>query len=144
MDSELRRFRRAIGACASRQGDGQGNGLHGDDEGRAGGPFSQRPEGSGDHAGGGSAQVIAGHVEAGGGDARAGRRGNAEMALRGGLGDEDPGGNQGQAEDDDQSEGARVSSTPAMEQAMAPAMPARRPTRVIRSPAAGVTTRPTR
>ena len=106
-----------LGRSPADEGDGERDGLHGDDEGGAGRPLAEGPEGAGNDAGGGSADVIAGHVESGGGNARAGRSGDAEMALRGGLGDEDAAESRVRPRMTTESEGARVSRTPAMEQA---------------------------
>jgi len=83
------------------EGDGEGDELHQDDEGDAGGPFTPRPERSGDHASGRSAEVIAGDINSGGGDTGPGRGGDPEMALRGGLRDEDSAGEGGESEDDE-------------------------------------------
>lgn len=92
---------RGCNCAPSDEGDGEGDELHEDDKGDAGGPFAQGPECSWDDASGGSAEVVAGDVDTGGSDARSGRRGDAEMALRGGLCDEDSAGEGGESDDDD-------------------------------------------
>ena len=85
----LRRLCRITRCPPADEGDGQRDQLHGNDEGDAGRPFAEGPESSGNDAGSRSAEVVAGDIEAGGGDACARRRGHAQMALRGGLRDED-------------------------------------------------------
>jgi len=73
-------------------------------------------------------EVVAGEVESGGGDARSGRRCDAEVALGGGLRDEDTGGEQGESHDGDPKGGREGEQDAQMEQQMAPEIPARRPT----------------
>ena len=62
------------GGSPAGQRDGQGRGLHGDDEGYAGRPFAQRPEGSGEDSGGDAADEAA---EGGSADVEAHDEGDA-------------------------------------------------------------------
>ena len=83
------------------EGDGEGDELHEDDESDACWPLPQRPEGSRNNTGGGSAEVIASDVDTGCGYAGARGRGDSQMALRCGLRDEDSAGECGQADNHD-------------------------------------------
>ena len=94
------RLRRRNGA-PSDKGDGEGDELHQDDKGDAGGPFAESPEGSGNDSGCGSAKVVAGDIDTRGRDSGSGRRCDTKVALRSGLRDEDSAGEGGEPDDDD-------------------------------------------
>src|SRR5258708_610245 len=89
------------GSAPSDERDGESYELDDEDERDAGGPLAECPECSGNHAGRGAAEIVAGDVEAGGGDARSRRGGFAKVARRGCLCNEDSAGKHGESANDD-------------------------------------------
>src|SRR5579863_2037911 len=66
-------------ASPSNQRDRQRNDLHEDNKGDACGPLSEGPEGTGNDSGCRAAEIVAGDVDAGGGDPGSGWGGDAKM-----------------------------------------------------------------